>query len=405
MSATNDIVIIGAGPYGLSIAAHLRDRGIGFRIFGRPMANWQHKMPRGMLLKSEGFASNLADPGDTFTLENFCAEQGLAYAPEGLPVPRETFIAYGKAFQHRLVPEVEEREVVSLRRSDGGFAVQLDDGELFAADKVIVAIGISDFACLPPSLADLPAELLSHSSAHEDMTVFGGRSVAVVGAGSSAIDIAALLHEAGASVQLVSRRAALPFHSPPELRRSFTDRLRAPMTGIGPGWRSTFYTRAPLVFHSLPPDLRLRIVSTWLGPAGGWYMRDRVAGRVACLEGWTPQAAQIIEGRAHLHLVSADNEQRSVAVDHVVAATGYRVDIGKIGFLDPALRAAPQGYVVLERLAGGLVYSGDTLVGDFTRAGRTTAKDRQTGAELVVFVDDFQLPRSAAQRKIGESCR
>jgi hypothetical protein len=81
-------------------------------------------------------------------------------------------------------------------------------------------------------------------------------------------------------------------------------------------------------------------------------MRDRVAGRVACLEGWTPQAAQIIAGRAHLHLVGADNQRRSVAVDHIVAATGYRVDIGKIRFLDPALReaiAARSGLPILSR--------------------------------------------------------
>lgn len=64
-----------------------------------------------------------------------------------------------------------------------------------------------------------------------------------------------------------------------------------------------------------------------------------------------------------------------------------------------------EGYAVLERLAGGLVYPGDTLTGDFTRAGRTAAKDRQTGADLTVFVDDFDLPKSAAQRKITESCR
>jgi hypothetical protein len=63
------------------------------------------------------------------------------------------------------------------------------------------------------------------------------------------------------------------------------------------------------------------------------------------------------------------------------------------------------GYAVLERLAGGLVYVGDTLTGDFSRAGRTTVQDHQTGAELVVFVDDFQLPRSAAQRRITATCR
>lgn len=352
MSVLNNIVIIGAGPYGLSLAANLRARGVGYRIFGKTMANWQHKMPAGMLLKSEGFASNLADPDDRFTLENFCAEQGVPYAPEGLPVPRESFIAYGRAFQQRFVPEVEDRTVVAVRRAGGGFTVQMDDGEVVSADRLVVGIGISDFPHLPPSLADLPAELLSHASQHEDLSVFSGRSVAVVGAGSSAIDIAALLHEAGASVRLISRRAELPFHTPPEAHRSWRDRLRAPMTGIGPGWRSTFYTEAPLLFHSLPADLRLKIVSTWLGPAGGWYMRERIVDRVACIAGFAPHATQVVGGQAHLHLVGAYGAQRAETADHVIAATGYRVDVRKIGFLDETLRediASANGLPILDR--------------------------------------------------------
>jgi putative flavoprotein involved in K+ transport len=352
MSTSNNIVIIGAGPYGLSIAAHLRARGLSFRIFGKPMGNWRHKMPQGMLLKSEGFASNLADPDDRLTLETFCAEHGLPYAAEALPVPREDFIAYGQTFQQRYVPEVEEREVVSVRRANEGFVVRLDDGEIVSAGKVVIGIGISDFPYLPPNLADLPAEVLSHASRHEDMGVFRGRSVAVVGAGSTAIDVAALLHEAGAEVQIISRRTELPFHTPPEAHRSWRDKLRAPMTGIGPGWRSKFYTELPLLFHSLPPDLRLKIVSTWLGPAGGWYMRDRIVGRVPCIEGYAPQAAQIIGSQVQLHLAGAYGAQREVTVDHVVAATGYRVDFRKVGFLDEALReeiAMMSGLPILSR--------------------------------------------------------
>jgi len=340
MSVSNKIVIIGAGPYGLSIGAHLRARGIGFRLFGKPMSNWRQKMPRGMLLKSEGFASNLADPGDAFSLDAFCAAQGLPYAAEGHPVSREDFIAYGQAFQQRFVPEVEEREVIEVRRSGTGFMVQLDDGESLGADKIVIGIGVSDFAYLPPSLGGLPAEFLSHSSRHEDMAAFHGRAVAVVGGGSSAIDIAALLHEAGAAVQLIARRKELPFHSPPDAHRSLAARLRAPMTGIGPGWRSTFYTRAPSAFHRLPPDLRLRIVSSWLGPAGGWYMRERIEGRVAALEGYAPQSAEISGGQIHLRLARADGSRRVVSADHVIAATGYRIDFRNVGFLDEALRDA-----------------------------------------------------------------
>jgi len=355
VSVSNKIVIVGAGPYGLSIAAHLRARGIGFRIFGKPMSNWQTKMPRGMLLKSEGFASNLADPGDKFSLEAFCAERGLRYAAEAYPVPREDFIAYGQAFQQRFVPEVEAREIVELRRSGSGFAVQLDDGEIVAADSVIIGIGISDFAYLPPSLAELPAEFLTHSSHHEDMAIFRGRSVAVVGGGSSAIDIAALLHENGAAVRLVTRRPQLPFHTPPQQSRSLADVLRAPQTGIGPGWRSFFYTRTPQLFFRLPPDLRMRIVNSWLGPAGGWYMRDRIVGKVACLEGHIPLSGQIGGGQVHLRLAGSDGVQRVISADHIIAATGYRIDFRNVGFLDQALRAdlsSVSGFPVLSRNFG-----------------------------------------------------
>src|SRR5271154_6650965 len=99
-----DVAIIGAGPYGLSIAAHLAARGITFRIFGSPMHTWLTQMPRGMRLKSEGFASTLYDPDASFTLGNYCTQQGMLYADLGLPIPLETFASYGQAFQKRLVP-------------------------------------------------------------------------------------------------------------------------------------------------------------------------------------------------------------------------------------------------------------------------------------------------------------
>jgi len=336
---TSKIVIVGAGPYGLSIAAHLRAKGVGFRIFGKPMDNWQTKMPAGMLLKADGFASNLSDSNDSYSLETFCAERGLAYSAEEEPVPRETFIAYGHAFQQRFVPEVETRLVTAIRRSGREFAVQLGDGEIIAADKVIVGIGISDFPYLPPNLAGLPDEFVTHCSRHEDMTAFRDQDVAVIGGGSSAIDVAALLHEGGAKVKLVARRPKLLFHGPPQPNRPLVARLRAPQTGIGPGWRSTFYTRAPQLFYYLPAETRMRIVKSWLGPAGGWSMRERVVGKVPCLEGYEPQGVAISSGQVHLSLSGLDGSQQVISADHVIAATGYRIDFRMVEFIDEALRA------------------------------------------------------------------
>jgi thioredoxin reductase len=405
MSVSNKIIIIGAGPYGLSIAAHLRARGVAFRVFGKPMANWQHKMPRGMRLKSEGFASDLASPDDRYTLAAYCAHQGVPYEDEGLPVSRESFIDYGHAFQQRFAPEVEDRTVVSLRHSGDEFAVQLDDGEIVAADKIVVAIGVSDFAYLPAVFAGLPTGFVSHAAQHEDMAAFCGREVAVIGGGSSAIDLAALLHEAGAAVQLITRRAELPFHSPPEPDRSLVDRLRAPMTGIGPGWRSFCYTQMPLLFHSLPPDLRMRIVSTWLGPAGGWYMRERVVGHVPCLHGYTPQSVDITDGRVHLRLAHADGAQRMVSADHVIAATGYKVDVGAIGFIDEALRArinSVSGLPVLSRdfetSVPGLYLVGPAAAYSFGPMFRFVLGARYTARRLARHLAGARLRLPLAQR-------
>src|ERR1700688_2591903 len=140
-----DTAIIGAGPYGLSIAAHLKARGLDLRVFGSPMHTWRAQMPKGMLLKSEGFASSLYDPGAAFTLGRYCQEQGTPYADLGLPVPLETFASYGLEFQKRFVPELEDKLVVAMDRSLSGFDIRLEDGELVTARKVVSAVGISHY--------------------------------------------------------------------------------------------------------------------------------------------------------------------------------------------------------------------------------------------------------------------
>src|SRR5215467_10639190 len=169
MFNSSDIAIIGAGPYGLSIAAHLRARNIEHRIIGDPMQFWLGHMPRGMLLKSDGFASSLYDPGDDFSLRHYCEERNVEYADLGTPVRVEDFCTYGLAFQRRFAPQLENKRVTLLERGRSGFSLQLSDGKSFAAQRVVVATGLSSFEYVPPGLAQLPGELLSHSSAHVDL--------------------------------------------------------------------------------------------------------------------------------------------------------------------------------------------------------------------------------------------
>src|SRR5580658_1877298 len=133
-----EVAVIGAGPYGLSIAAHLRAMGIDHRVFGRPMQSWISSMPQGMFLKSHGFASNLYEPTGTFTLERYCAENSIPYAPEHLPVSLETFVSYGLAFQQRFVPQPEDRVVLDVAPTPSGFRLSFDGDEL-TAQRVVIA--------------------------------------------------------------------------------------------------------------------------------------------------------------------------------------------------------------------------------------------------------------------------
>jgi len=291
------------------------------------------------MLKSDGFASNIYDPDADFTLKQFCSERGIEYSDLGLPVGLETFSAYGLAFQERMVPELEDNLVVRLDRTAEGFVLRLDNGEAVTARRVVLAVGITHFEYVPPELAHLPSEFLSHSFRHHDLQGFRGRSVIVIGGGASAVDMAGLLHETGADVQLVSRQQ-LKFHSMPTGKpRSLWQQIRHPQSGLGPGLRSRFFSNAPMAFHCLPERLRLHLVSTTLGPSGGWFIRDKVIGRVPLLLGYTPQRAEIEGSRVRLHLRGTDGADREVLTKHIIAATGYKVDLERLTFASSEIRS------------------------------------------------------------------
>lgn len=334
------VAVVGAGPYGLSIAAYLRARRIPFRIFGDPMESWRKNMPAGMLLKSEGFASSLYDPAGEYTLERYCQEKSLPYEAVGEPVPIERFIDYGLDFQRRCVPELESHKVRILQKDPRGFSLTTDSGETLVAKRVVVATGIAHCGFIPPVLAGCPPELLSHSSAHSDLAGFRGRRVAVIGGGSSAIDIAALLHEAGADVQVVARRRAIAFHEPTVEPRPLWERIAAPRSGLGLGWRSRLCTDLPLVFHAMPESFRLRVVRRHLGPAPGWFMKERVVGRFPIHLGLDVRRIEPRSGGATLQVESPEGKRRTIETDHVIAATGYRPEVRRLPFVEEQLRGA-----------------------------------------------------------------
>jgi thioredoxin reductase len=365
---SSDVVVVGAGPYGLSVAAHLLDAGMEVRVFGEPMAGWRHHMPKGMYLKSTVDASSLSAPGAGSSLVDYWTETGTPALDERRPVPIGMFIDYGQWFQERHVKDVESLQVRRVAAVPSGFRVSLANGEDLSARTVIVASGHFGYAHSPCELRTIAAaELVSHASQHSDFSRFSGRTVAVIGAGQSALESAVLLREAGAEVHLLVRGPSILWGNPPGAYARLLGPITKPNSPLGPGWSLFVLSRAPELVSYLPAPARQFLVQNVLGPSGAWWLRERFERQLTIALETRIEDARPSNGRLSLHLRAGSGTKSTLAVDHVIAATGYRVDLEALGFLDPALRlrlarsggtAAPRLSRSFESSERGLYFTG-----------------------------------------------
>jgi lysine/ornithine N-monooxygenase len=373
-----DVAIVGAGPYGLSLAAHLKAAGVDVRVFGKPMGFWRDHMPRGMQLKSEAASSSLSDPLAGHTLAAFCDATNRAFNPRGTPVPLSTFVTYGEWFQREVVQDVEHEYVIDVARDRNGFRLTLATGDVVTARRVVIATGVQHFAHVPRVLSGLPPYAVSHSSDHADLGTFRGRDVLVVGAGQSALESAALLAEHGARAHVVARVPQLSWNTEPlPDGRSLARRLREPQAPLGSGWPTWFYSEHPALFRRLPESQRIRRASTALGPAGAWWLRPRVEERCEVLLGHEPVAAQMSADAVRLSLRTPAGDVVDVVGDHVIAATGYRVDLTRLGILGPDMtrslvtcNGGPKVSSTFESSLSGLFFIGPAVASTFGPAMR-----------------------------------
>lgn len=328
-----EVAVIGAGPYGLSVAAHLKHAGIAARVFGEPMAFWRRHMPKGMLLRSPWRATHLSSPDGALSLDAYARAHGVN---GGKPLPVEAFVSYGEWFQRHAVPDVDGRAVRIVDAAGNGFRLTLADGEFFTADRVVLATGLLNQEYRPPPFRDLPAALVSHTSEHSDFSQFRGRRVAVIGRGQSACESAALLHEAGAEAEIVSRGEIHWLGAPPSavagkpVRRRLRETLASP-SEVGP-FPLSWLVEVPGVVRRLPAKYRDEFTRRCLKAGAAAWLRSRFAG-VRCNPGRTILDARILGGR-----IALDLDDGARTFDHVLLGTGYRVDISRLGVLAPQLR-------------------------------------------------------------------
>lgn len=341
--SSDSVVLVGAGPYGLSAASHLNAKGVDVRVFGEAMSFWERHMPGGMCLRSPWEASQLSDPARSLTIDTFQAATGV---PVSRPIPVERFIAYGRWFQSRAVPNLEERKVTQIERDGAGFRVTLADGEVARCGRVVVAGGIRPFPTRLPQFAAISADLASHSSEQRDLGRFRGQKVIVIGGGQSALESAVLLHEHQAEVELLVRQSTLYWTWQRPWLHTFrpVGMLLYAWPDVGPAFISHAVAR-PNLYQLLPR----RVQDLWrlksLKPNGVGWLKPRF-GNFSVSTGCAVVSASVRGSKLELKL--SDGSHR--LVDHVLMATGYRVDVSKYKFLSASLLSAVRlvdGYPVL----------------------------------------------------------
>lgn len=320
---STDLLIIGAGPFGLAMAREADRRGIDHRIVGRPMSFWREQMPARMNLRS-GLNWHL-DPASELTMEAWTQERG--HDREALlPLSLSHYLDYVSWFRDRAGIEVDARLVTRLSQGeDGAFLAEMSPGAPIAARRVLMAVGFHAFHHRPGELDRIfPRERCHHTRDYVDMERSRNRRVLIVGGRQSAFEWAALMCEAGAqAVHVVHRHPSPAFEEsdwswvPDLVRRVEED----------PAWfRSLPDGRREQIDRRFWEQGRLR-VEPWL--------EDRLDPEVVRVwPGNQPKRCEAgPDGVLRVGLASG----ATVEVDEVVLATGYRTDIRRIEWIDPEL--------------------------------------------------------------------
>jgi FAD-dependent urate hydroxylase len=332
---THDVIVLGAGPYGLAAGNHLKQiRGLDVRVFGDPMSFWAKTMPKGMFLRSNWTATQIADPTNMLTLENYQSENGNHLTT---PVPLDRFVQYGLWYQRRALPDLDRRMISRVESESKGFRVTLNDGETLTAKRVVVAAGIGSFTRRPAEFASLPSHLASHTSEHADLAVFAGKTVLVVGGGQSALESAALLHENGAAAEVVARTPKINWlqgWASKTLHHGLgkvTNRVLYAPTDVGPAGISQLMAR-PDLLKKLPRSLQNKLRIRSVRPAGARWLVDRLKD-VPIRLNTSVSSFSVTGDKIAIRL--SDGTSRTA--DHLLMGTGYRVDVSKYAFLSPGI--------------------------------------------------------------------
>ena len=310
-----DLLVIGAGPYAYSAAAYAMQQGIDTHVVGEPMAFWREHMPADMYLRSGPDWSLDAAGHDSF--EAYFEDAGLDPADVD-PIPIGVFLDHTDWFARRKGIEADRRMVADLT-ADGAFTAAMADGSTITADKVLACPGIRHFTQLPAWYDDVPADRRGHTSVLVDFDDLAGKRVAVIGGRQSAYEWAALLCDHGAAkVDVVHRHETPAFE---KVSWKFVDPLVEQTLAVRGWWRDLPAAEQQAIALQFWQVGRLTLE---------WWLTPRLRPEVVTSHPLTEVTAV---GSDDDDVTLTLSEGRTLTVDHVVFASGYRADLAAVPYL------------------------------------------------------------------------
>lgn len=321
-----DVIIIGSGPFGISLAAHAVASKLEYKLFGYPMDFWKNQMPQDMFIRTPHEFVSFSDSKDELTIQQFSEETGTELVT---PLPRPIFVAYANWFAEKAGIEFTKELVTKVIQKDGYYEVTSDSGDQFLTKNIIVATGVEHYKHLPNLLSNFPAHLVSHTSGYTSFEQFKGKKVVVLGSGQSAWEAAGLLHREGADVELVYRKEGPNYAGSRENEIALRDVgdifYNLPLEEKKPGWGQS----SGSVAHFLKPYV----------------------------EGIVPQNAGVAVEKVEqinedeMKLVLSNGTEK--IVNHIIAATGFHINLDKVPFFNTELLATierEEGYSQFPKL-------------------------------------------------------
>jgi FAD-dependent urate hydroxylase len=350
------LLVIGAGPYGLSTAALARDRGIDTVVVGQPMGFWRDHMPDAMFLRS-GVDWHL-DATGVHTLRAFVEEHALAQE-ELDPIPIRTFLDYCDWFREMKRMPVHEEVVTSVVKPDGRFEATLAGGDRITADAVVCAPGIRHYTHLPDWAASVPAGMAAHTCDLVRFDELAGARVLIVGGRQSAYEWAALIREHGADrIDVVHRHAVPRFE---RVSWAFVDAHVENTTQVRGYWRNLPQAEQKRIAHQFWEVGRLTL-EHWLTRRLDWkglHVRP------------SSEAVDVAVSPSGDELRVGLSTSERLTVDRVVFASGYRADVTRVPYLANLVSDidVADGFPVLDEYFGtsvpGLYVTGFSATRDF----------------------------------------